>query len=72
MKKADRRARRIAVLMAILTLSLMSHLFAQQGLVALQNDLNDLEIGDDWIYGDLEKGIALAKESGKPLFVLFR
>ncbi len=72
MKKSDQQARRIAVLMAILTLSLMSHLFAQQGLVALQNDLNDLEIGDDWIYGDLEKGIALAKESGKPLFVLFR
>jgi len=72
MKKADQQAQRIAVLMAILTLSLMSHLFAQQGPVALQNDLGDLEIGDDWIYGDLEKGIALAKESGKPLFVLFR
>ena len=72
MKKADRQARHIAVLMAILTLSLTSHLFAQQGPVALQNDLGDLEIGDDWIYGDLEKGIALAKESGKPLFVLFR
>ncbi len=72
MKKSNRQARRIAVLMAILTLSLMSHLFAQQDLVSLQNDLGDVEIGSDWIYGDLEKGIALAKESGKPLFVLFR
>ena len=72
MKKSNRQARRIAVLMAILTLSLMSHLFAQQDLVSLQNDLGDVEIGGDWIYGELEKGITLAKESGKPLFVLFR
>ena len=38
----------------------------------LQTTLDDLEVGGDWIYDDLEQGIALAKESGKPLFVLFR
>ena len=47
-------------------------LIVQAGPTALQTDLKDLEVGEQWIYGDLEKGIALAKESGKPLFVLFR
>jgi hypothetical protein len=34
--------------------------------------LEDLEVGGGWLYGDLEAGIAQAKESGQALFVLFR
>ena len=59
--------------MGLLTLLLISlNLFAQQNPINLQNDLGDLEVGGDWIYGDLEKGAALALENNKPLFVLFR
>jgi hypothetical protein len=39
---------------------------------ALQTDLQDVEVGSGWLYGDLRAGIAQAKESGQPLFVLFR
>ena len=39
---------------------------------ALQQDLKDVEVGSGWLYGDLDAGIARAKESGQPLFVLFR
>jgi hypothetical protein len=58
------------ILLTLLILNLMSlNLNAQ---VDLQTALQDLEVGSDWIYGDLEQGTALAKETGKPLFVLFR
>ena len=72
MKKADRQARRLAILIGLVTLCLTPHLFSQQSPTDLQTNLEDLEVGGDWMYGDLDKGIALAKESGKPLFVLFR
>ena len=39
---------------------------------ALQTDLEDVEVGAGWLYGDLDAGMAQAAESGKPLFVLFR
>ncbi len=38
----------------------------------LQLELEDVEIGGGWIYGDLDEGFAQAKETGQPLFVLFR
>ncbi|MDA1191144.1 MAG: Trx7/PDZ domain-containing (seleno)protein [Candidatus Poribacteria bacterium] len=38
----------------------------------VQTALNDLEVGENWIYNDLDKGVAMAKETGKPLFVLIR
>ena len=39
---------------------------------ALQTLLNDIEVGDHWIYDDYAKAVAQAKETGKPLLVLFR
>lgn len=63
----------IMILMGLLTLPLiLANLFAQPEETALQTDLDDLEVGGQWSYGDLEKGVTLALESGKPLFVLFR
>ena len=60
----------IMILMGLLTLPLiLANLFAQPEKTALQTDL---EVGGQWSYGDLEKGVTLALESGKPLFVLFR
>ena len=62
-----------AILMALSILCLtFLNLVVQADPTDLQTDLKDLEVGGDWLYGDLDKGIALAKDSGKPLFVLFR
>jgi hypothetical protein len=67
------RGTTLIILMVLLTLPLISpHLFAQQDATALQTDIGDLEVGGGWIYGDLEKGIEIATDNGKPLFVLFR
>jgi hypothetical protein len=38
----------------------------------LQRGLKDTDIGSHWIYNDLKEGIAQAKATGKPLFVVFR
>ena len=48
------------------------NLVAQEHPVDLQAELQDLFVSSQWIYDDLDKGTALANESGKPLFVLFR
>ncbi len=39
---------------------------------AVRNDKKTVEGGGEWIYEDLEKGIAEAGKTGKPLLVLFR
>lgn len=38
----------------------------------IQEELKDLEVGDQWIYNDYQKAVSTAKATGKPLFVLFR
>ena len=47
-------------------------LVAQEHPIDLQTELQDLFVSSQFLYDDLDKGIALANESGKPLFVLFR
>ena len=48
-------------------------LFVGEGAAqTLQNALEDAEVGDHWIYNDLDAGIARAKSENKPLFVVFR
>ena len=39
---------------------------------ALKDELDDDEVRSTWIYDDIEKGYAKAKETGKPLLVAFR
>jgi serine protease Do len=38
----------------------------------VRNDKKNVEADDAWVYNDLERGIAEAKQSGKPLLVVFR
>ena len=38
----------------------------------LRKDQKELEDDSYWIYNDLDKGIAEAKRTGKPLLVVFR
>lgn len=37
-----------------------------------REDRKIAEAAGPWVYNDLDKGIALARESGKPLLVVFR
>jgi hypothetical protein len=39
---------------------------------ALKAKLKDTQVSDLWIYDDFEQAKARAKETGKPLFVVFR
>src|SRR5581483_8945610 len=45
---------------------------AQDRLTKVQNDRKTFEGSRDWIYNNLEEGIRVAKEAGKPLFVVLR
>lgn len=38
----------------------------------VRNDLTEVEATGQWIYNDLPKGIAEAKQTGKPLLIVFR
>ena len=38
----------------------------------VRKDKKELADDDFWIYNDLEKGIAEAERSGKPLLIVFR
>lgn len=45
----------------------------QQGRAKLvKEDLAAFDQDDYWIYNDLETGIAIAKETGRPLLIVFR
>lgn len=39
---------------------------------AIRKALKDADVHPSWVYNDLEKGLATAKKSGKPLLVVFR
>ena len=45
---------------------------APQDKEKLKTALKDVEVRGDWVYDDLDAGLALAKKSGKPAFVVFR
>lgn len=45
---------------------------AQDRDAKVRNDRETFRASRDWIYNDLEEGIRAAKESGKPLLVVFR
>lgn len=38
----------------------------------LRQKLKDTAVRGDWVYDDIEAGFAAAKQSGKPLLVVFR
>jgi hypothetical protein len=45
---------------------------AQDRDTKVRNDRKAFAVSRDWIYNDLTDGIRMARESGKPLFVVFR
>lgn len=45
---------------------------AQDRATTVRNDKKMVEGNGSWIYDNLEKGIAEAKKTGKPLLVVFR
>lgn len=45
---------------------------AQETGEALRRKLKDVELTGSWIYDDIGAGFVRAKESGKPLLVVFR
>src|SRR5438477_4247795 len=45
---------------------------AQDRETKVRNDRKNVEEAGRWIYNDLPKGIAEAKQTGKPLLVIFR
>jgi hypothetical protein len=51
-------------------------LLAALALIALQDDLRkklgDAELSGNWVYDDMNAGIAQAKETGRPMMVVFR
>jgi hypothetical protein len=51
-------------------MSFVSILYAQETLQQTLGDLNN--IGQGWIYDDLDRAVATAKAKNAPMFVLFR
>jgi len=45
---------------------------AQDRDTKVRNDRANFQESKDWIYNNLDEGIRVAKESGKPMFVVFR
>ena len=58
--------------MTIAALAVLACLTAPQDKEKLKTALKDVEVRGDWVYDDLEAGLAQAKKAGKPAFVVFR
>ncbi|HEX7897364.1 MAG TPA: hypothetical protein VF950_06370 [Planctomycetota bacterium] len=58
--------------MRIATLAVLACLTAPQDKDKLKTALKDVEVRGDWVYDDLDAGLAQAKKAGKPAFVVFR
>ena len=52
--------------------SALAFLAAPQDKEKLRTALKDTELKGDWIYDDLDGGLADAKKSGKPMMIVFR
>ncbi len=61
-----------AILMSLFLLLTVPLNAKEDRATAVRNDKKTVEGGGEWIYEDLEKGIAEARKTGKPLLVLFR
>jgi len=53
-------------------LAVGSGLAGQDAKEQLRQKLKDSNLEGDWVYDDIEAGFAEAKETGKPLLVVFR
>ena len=63
--------RGVALAACLVVIAPTSH--AQQKREQLVQDDREKYVGDDyWIYNDFDRGLARAKESGRPLLIVFR
>jgi serine protease Do len=62
----------LAIALAVLTLVPAALAQQQDRKTKVLGDRDRVEAGGFWIYNDLERGIKLARETGKPLLVTFR
>ena len=61
----------LALLFSVCQFSCLT--YAQQDRAKLvREDLANFDQDDYWIYNDLERGIAKAEQTGRPLLVVFR
>ena len=63
--------RRVVLSIGLLLL-LTGSVLAQDRNTKVQRDRKTFQALDLWIYNDLPKGIAQAKQTGKPLLIIFR
>lgn len=64
--------RTLVLLTVFASFGLAASLAAQDRETKVRNDRKNVEDAGRWIYNDLPKGIAEAKNTGKPLLVIFR
>lgn len=60
------------ILSGALSLLVAGLLSAQGSKSDLKETLGDVDLVGEWVYDDFAEGLRLAKESGKPLLVVFR
>ena len=58
--------------MMIALAACLALLGAVQDKEKLRTGLKDTEVVGNWIYDDLDAGVAEAKKSGKPMMIVFR
>jgi hypothetical protein len=62
-----------AVLLALAAANVVFGQSVQQiGEMAVRNDIKKFQDDDSWVYDDFDKAIAVAKETNRPLMVVFR
>ena len=64
--------RRLIQLTCLLVAASAAVAVAQDRDAKVRNDRKQFEEDASWIYNDLAKGVAEAKQSGRPMLVVFR
>lgn len=64
--------RKLAIAAILFTTFLGAAACGQEREALLEDEISRFAKSEDWVYDDVEKGLALAKESGKPAVVVFR
>src|SRR5687767_10841194 len=63
---------RLRILMVLVTIALGAPVFGQTRDEKVRGDRREIETEGHWIYNDLEAGFDQARNTGKPLLVVFR
>lgn len=63
---------RLTLVLGLLAATAATAVAQQDRAAKVRNDRKAFEDAKDWVYNNLDAGIKLARESGKPLFIVFR